>query len=131
MFSVTDILELYPNLTSGSEFRFDFIKDERKFLVKVVYFSDNEIEINAAYKDNICPKIFCTIKNLKENVDNIDKHFETKFTKKQKSLGPVIFGEGCGFKTLYLYGGEYVYLEVKDINKDWSHDNRLDPKFRI
>lgn len=89
------ILHSKRELSNGSKFTFNFLKDDRKFLIGIRYLGD-QFEIKAAYEDNICPVIYCKIENLKEIIENIDVEFKDKFKRKIKTLGPIIYGGGHG-----------------------------------
>lgn len=128
MSSVDEIIKLHSEnkLTYGSTFRFVFVKNNRKFKIKVIYYCNVNLEIRAAYEGYICPNDFCEIWKLKDKVENIDKEFSHYFKPIIKIKGPMIYGggHGTGHDCGCCMGGYPMIYEVKDINQPWSHENR-------
>src|SRR5258708_34840864 len=126
--TINDILAKINESTEGS-FEFKIIKDGRKFLIKIVIVNDtnngtNEninFKIMAAYDGNICPNIYCDVNDLKNQIENIDKNFKIRSVVKiERSIYESCKICGCLDKS--SYGTEF---NVSDINKPWSHENRL------
>jgi hypothetical protein len=131
---IANILNLHKEckLQSGDIFRFNFYKDDKKFLIKVTYLNENDILIGSAYEDNI-DSMYSSIKDLESDILNIDDRFKDKFKEKIKIQGPVIYGEGHGTGHDLLHcdccrneESNNTEFLVVDINKSATFDNRLD-----